>query len=78
MGGEGTTIFHFIGLVCQIMLESLESMTLSANIACPAVGTSDVTNKAGVCGRSIKYVTVFTGKERFSTSATFVCRNMYR
>ena len=37
-------------------------MTMSAAILCPAVCTSDVINKAGMCGKCIKYVT----SQRFS------------
>ena len=34
-----------------------ENVTLSAAILCLAVCITDVTNKAGLCGKSIKYVT---------------------
>ena len=37
-------------------------MTMSAAILCPAVCTSDVTNKAGMYGKCIQYVT----SQRFS------------
>lgn len=38
------------------MFERYESWTASAAILCPAVCTSDQTNKAEICGRNIKYI----------------------
>ena len=39
------------------MFESRENTTLTAPILFPSIGIRDVTNKAEMCGKSIKYVT---------------------
>ena len=43
----------FVGHQC---LKVVRALTGSAAILCPAVRVSDVTNKASLCGRSIRYV----------------------
>ena len=52
--GGGTKIFFFL---CEkFMFESCKNMTTNAAVLCPAVLISDVMNKAGLCGKSIKYI----------------------
>ena len=48
---------RFIVLFAKTTLESRENMTVNAAILCPILCTCDVINKAGMCGKCIRYVT---------------------
>ena len=66
--------FHSYPVCWELMFERCKSVTVSAAVVCLAFCTTDIVNKAGIGGKSIKYVTswpflLLIGKEWIDMAA---------